>query len=677
MNSTAANTILKKLEAGDTSAFEELPSEERRLIEYIVKEIHSEGNSKALEQLWETDYRRRPVSIDRFLDDPYYLGEIGKSIFPKWRDELRKIFDPRNNISELIIRGCVGAGKTSIAVIAMLYKIHQLVCMKNPQNYFGLIDRSPIVFGLFNITKLLAKATAFQYLVEWTRLSRFFMEYQDKDADYLRKGFIEYPNNIKIALGASAIHALGQNIFGGLCDEADMGRVKSVTGEDIEQVADSYSQVRSRMDSRFLQKGGENPGLLILASQVRGRDAFLEKHSAKMQGDPNTYVISYALWEIQDWKFDLTKTFPIVIGDQKTNSYIPEEGVSIPPHLRVVDVPQSLKNRFEYDIDTAIRDIAGIPTHGSDLFLPRRDKLYECYNLAKDRLHPFSIDTVTLSIETDDDTSIVDSFMKERCMRQHDKAKGNWLPKWYAGVDRALHVDLSKNKDATGISMGCIGDVRDITRFDEDERPYRTRDYSIFIDFVLQIRAAKGSEIDFSKIRGFIYYLHHIGFPIRWVSFDGFQSTDSLQQLKKAGYDSKLITVDRKPDRYNYLKTTIQETRLDMYEYEPFTYEITRLQDLTLLKKKPPINHPPSGSKDTSDAVCGVTARLLEEKGLLAPSMEGKLLQDKIDGAFAREDKETQVLRDFSNPRWLGVDITKGNPSEHLEALFEEEEEEE
>jgi len=674
MDNKSVSDILSRLKQGDESALEELPQEERKVIQTILGEVSKRGASRTLEALWSLDYDRRPVSIDEFLDNDFYLGKVGRSIFPGWRNELRKTFDPQKHTSEWIMRGSIGSGKTSIAVISLLYKIHQLILLKNPQRYYGLIDKSPIVFGLFNIWKYLAKSTAYQYIREWTQLSRFFMEFQDKgDAEFLKTGYIKFPKSITIALGASAIHALGQNIFGGLLDEADLGRDKSVSDEEVSQVADSYGQVRARMDSRFLQKGGSNPGILLLVSQVRGKDSFLEKHVVKMQSDPNTRITSFSLWEIKSHLFGRER-FKVVVGDQRSKSYIIDESVTdkVREGLQIINVPEELRSRFEYDLDAAIRDLAGVPTYGSNLFLTRRDKLFECYDLATPRSHPFTTDTVLLSIESKDETSIVDSFRKELCMRQFDKSTGAWTPKWYPGVDRAIHVDLSKNKDATGIAMGCIGDIKEVIRYDQDERPYRTRDYSIFIDFVLQIKAVRGSEIDFSKIRNFIFYLHALGFPVKFVSYDGWQSIDSLQQSKKAGYDVKQISVDRKPDRYNYLKNTIYENRLDIYEYTIFTDEITKLQDHSLEPRiKPSIDHPMDGSKDTSDAVTGVASRLLEEKGLLHGVQPNTILDQKIESRFKDEAYDARIERQFTSTQWLTGDKHKDtNPNAYFDDIF-------
>lgn len=651
--------IVRRVQSGDKSCLDEFSAEERKLIEAVMRELRQEGRSKILESLWETDYEQRPASIDEFVQNEYYLGKIGVDLFPLWRQELHKIHDPKNEIGEVILRGSIGGGKTTVAVITLLYKIHQLICMKNPQKFYKLMEGSPIVFGLFNIFKYLALDTSYKYVVNWVKLSPFFRDAmkkafkQDSDTpDWLRKlnklygltnddlahSYVRFPKDITIALGSQAIHALGQNLFGGLLDEADLGKHKSMSDAEKGQIADLYGQARSRMDSRFMQIGGANPGMLILVSQVRDKDSFLEQHISKVRNDARTHIASYPLWEIKGHLFPPEEPrFKVCVGNQRVRSFILDEKRQPAEGCRVIEVPESLRPRFVYDLDGAIRDLAGIPTYGHDLFLPRRDKLFECYEKSTAREHPFTIDTVELSIEADDTTSIIDCFVKDLCMFQHDKVTGSWKPRFYAGSRRAVHIDLSLTKDNAGIAMGTIGDVRVVERFDKNGRPYRDQDYTIFIDFALSISAKRGSEIDFSKIRAFVFYLADIGFPIEWISLDGFQSADTIQQFKKAGFDAKLLSVDKTAIPYNYLRSAIMETRLDIYDHSTFTNEVTKLEDHSLDKRaKPPIDHPKNGSKDVCDSVCGVTTRLIEEVALLLPTPSDKSIDDR---AAAMQEK--------------------------------------
>jgi hypothetical protein len=487
----------------------------------------------------------------------------------------------------------------------------------------------------------------------------------------MANSYMRFPKGITLALGSSAIHALGQNLYGGLLDEADMSKNKAIRDDEKTKVEELYGQAKSRLDSRFLQRGGTNPGILVLVSQVKDTESFLSKHVAKVESDVRTAVSAFSIWEIKDHLFPADEPkFKVAVGNRKVRSFMIEEDSEgkptrkIPEDVRIIEVPESLRPRFEYNLDDAIRDQAGIPTFGVNLYLPRRDKLYECYTQSTTRFHPFSTDMVELSIEPEDTSGIIECFQKEYCMRQFDKAGGSWKPRWYSGVDRAIHVDLAATRDYAGMAMGCIGDVKQVQRFDGDGRPYYDVDYNIFIDFALRIAAAKGSEIDFSKIRAFIYYLHGIGFPIRWISYDGWQSRDSQQQMKKAGYEVKELSVDKKAISYNYLRSTIYEVRLDMYEYEPFTDEVTKLQDKTLDKAKPPIDHPPKGHKDVSDGVCGVVTRLNEEKELLRPATTEHSI-DERSKLYQKKEDPNEAIKD---QQWIAQGAVQGN---HLADLFE------
>lgn len=684
MNHSTVASIVNQILAGNYSAYQNLSSDEQKLLSSILAELKSTGKSIILSSLWEQDFDIKPVTIDRFLDDDYYLGKIGRDIFPKWRGELRRVCDPKNEVCEWVLRGSVGSGKTSVAVISLLHRIQFLCCMKNPQKFYGLMEGSPIVFGLFNIYKYLAQDTSYKYFMNWVKLSPFFQDVmrtayaQERsvpgwlqrlnrmygiDNEEMANSYMRFPKGITIALGSSAIHALGQNLYGGLLDEADMSKNRAIKSDEKTKVEELYGQAKSRLDSRFLQLGGINPGLLILVSQVQEADSFLSKHVAKVEKDIRTHVSGFSVWDIKDHLFPPTEPrFRVVVGTRSYRSFIVEEGKTIPEGAQVIDVPESLRPRFEYSVDDAIRDQAGIPTYGANLFLPRRDKLFECYRKAAYREHPFTAETVELSIEIGDQTTIADYFRKEVCMNQYDKATGRWQPKWYSGEERAIHIDLSKNGDCTGMAMGCVGDVRRIQRYDGDGRPYWDQDYEIFIDFVLRIRAVRGSEIDFSKIRQFVFYLQYLGFVIRYLSLDGWQSTDTLQTMKKAGFDTKELSVDKKATSYNYLRSAIYECRLDLYEYEPFTDEMTKLQDRTLEGKKPPIDHPIKGSKDTSDAVCGVVTRLAEISSELRASTKEGLIEDR---ASLYQNETGEFIDKFRDPNWL-VRNQPGNPLEDL-----------
>lgn len=651
------NSIIARLRAGDNTALNELTLDERKLISSVLSELNTKGHSKTLEGLYGVDYEQTPVNIDEFIDSDIYLGKIGMDVFDIWRDELRKVFACNTVTNEWVLRGSVGAGKSSVGVIALLYCIYRVLCLKNPQKALGQMEGSPIVVGFFNIYQYLAHSTAYRYFNNWMKLSPFFVDLLSKKTKEgeLRKEYLDLPKGITIALGSSAIHALSQNLLYGLLDEVDMYTQLAAGNPEKTKIEELFSQSKNRIVTRFTQQGGFNPGLLILISQVRDDQAFLSKHIEQTKNEPTTLISSFSIWQVKHRIYEGEETFKVAVGNKVTPSYVVKEGVTPPSNLQVIDVPVSLLPRFEYDADQAVRDLAGIPTYGYRLLLPRRDKLVECYDQSTPREHPFLSDTVVLSL--DDDTTIVDSFVPEKCVQR--VGVDRFKPLFYSEATRAIHIDLAVNRDAAGISMGCVGGERNVTVFDRDGKPFQVKNSAIFIDFMLRIKAKPGSEIDFSKLRSFVFYLIRLGFQIQYMSCDSFQSVDSQQTFKKTGMAVETLSVDRKVDPYYCLKSTIMETRLDAYEFDIFTSEVTLLQDKSDIKgARPPIDHPKGGSKDVADSVCGVVFRLSKEKQLFIAIPE-----HWESGIVAVLDKKQQEVITKTQ---LGASLTNVNPLEQL-----------
>ena len=88
------------------------------------------------------------------------------------------------------------------------------------------------------------------------------------------------------------------------------------------------------------------------------------------------------------------------------------------------------------------------------------------------------------------------------------------------------------------------------------------------------------------------------------MSADGFQSADTIQLLTTAGYNAKVISLDRTPAGYLAFKSAINEERLDLLDLDKskLEYEIIELERDGMSGK---IDHPVEGSKDISDSLCG------------------------------------------------------------------------
>ncbi len=176
--------------------------------------------------------------------------------------------------------------------------------------------------------------------------------------------------------------------------------------------------------------------------------------------------------------------------------------------------------------------------------------------------------------------------------------QGKFKP-WFRGKPKTyyyIHVDLAHRRDATGIAMA----------HDEGKE-------KIVVDFMHRIKAPVGGEIYFSEIRDMIFKLKELGFKISGVSFDGWQSIDSIQILESKGFDCKVFSVDKDTAAYDTLKETMYTGKLKFYRYEPFLNELQRLEFIEGGK----VDHPPHGSKDVSDAVAGAVFSAVQNAGKL------------------------------------------------------------
>ena len=90
---------------------------------------------------------------------------------------------------------------------------------------------------------------------------------------------------------------------------------------------------------------------------------------------------------------------------------------------------------------------------------------------------------------------------------------------------------------------------------------------------------------------------------LKWISFDGFQSADSIQTLRTKGFTTGIRSVDRTPAPYDITKTALYDGRVEIPEHPKLLKELTSLEVDSQTGK---VDHPVNGSKDVSDGLAGV-----------------------------------------------------------------------
>jgi hypothetical protein len=131
----------------------------------------------------------------------------------------------------------------------------------------------------------------------------------------------------------------------------------------------------------------------------------------------------------------------------------------------------------------------------------------------------------------------------------------------------------------------------------------------VVVELMQRIKAPPGGEVDLAAVRELILALRKRGFPIAQVSYDGWQSADSQQILRKQGMETETVSVGL--TAYETLKEVANDGRLRMYEFKPLLDECRKLE---LIRGKK-VDHPPGGSKDVADAVAGAVSEAVKSWG--------------------------------------------------------------
>lgn len=115
----------------------------------------SKDSDKLTQYLVDYSFKKTPVTIDQFLDDPYYLGNYYTGIFPFWRKKLRELF-PNNLVtasSYVVLTGAIGIGKSSISKIIIAYDIYKMSLLKNIPKFYQSMFKQGYHIKCYN-TKL-------------------------------------------------------------------------------------------------------------------------------------------------------------------------------------------------------------------------------------------------------------------------------------------------------------------------------------------------------------------------------------------------------------------------------------------------------------------------------------------------------------------------------------------
>jgi hypothetical protein len=536
----------------------------------------------------------------------------------KWLfDEVASVAPSRGHCYDLTVEGdpsYVADGfihhNTTTATIILLYCLYRLSCLRDPQTFYRMVPGSLIAFGLYNVLKYKVETTSFHMMDSMVRASPYFSKVFARDENH--KTTLRFPRSVRVVSGSQEVHALGENLFAVLIDEVDFMRA-GLTPQERGQAFELHVATRRRMESRFL-RSGRLPGVSVLVSSKQTTDSYVSQYIAQHRDDPHVYVVDRPLWEVKVGYYS-RKTFPVLVGDGRIASRVLADDEPIPAGARVVRPPIDFRESFLAATDQALMDIAGVAVTGIHRFLSDRQSVFDL--VADDLAPPFVREEVVVDVRT---AATIEDFLDHaRFVQPHES---RYRPKVRPGVPRYVAGDLALSGDCAGLAMAHVAGSKQVVRQNEDGARYIETAPIIEFDFALRLRPPSGSQIDLSKIRQFLMMLVAYGFPLRKITFDGYNSADTIQALRKQGLDAEVYSMDRVVNRqsegYVFLRQALFDRRVRCYRYVPLLDELVNLEEDPKTHK---VDHPRTmtsltgasvrGSKDVADAVGAVVRAIM------------------------------------------------------------------
>ena len=541
----------------------------------------------ALEQL----FSEEPVDLTTFVTDRKFMNNpplspiqyeavrhIEQVYFPETYElmatEFGDYWKPERMINFATLQWGKGSGKDHICRVSSLRIAYLLLCLRSPQEYFNIAPQDTIHMLNVASSRIQANNAFFTPLKEACRRGWF------EDHAEPRMDMILWDKNVESISGhADAESQEGMNLILGVADEIDAFRSKEEllsyrakqareptrSSEAILKMLRTSASTRFPVTYKVVRISYPRYlGSMIQQLTRRARTDYEEKgsHSRHYVDGPR------ATWEVR----------PGLSKDNFLEDYEEDEVMA--------------KSMYECK-----------PARAVDAYFRNAEAIQAC---VRDQESPVS---VSYSLE------------KER-------RDLTWAPVYHFAQDFApmqgaryvLHFDMAVKNDRAGAAMSHVvrWDETAYTSSDEEGGEEKWSEARPFVkcDFVFSYEAdlqeSPPREIQIRWARQLVFELIRRGFSIERVTFDSFESRDSMQIIESRGIETERVSVDRDETPWRTLRDLFYELRLSVpYSKILIDDELPALQKLSNGK----IDHPPLGSKDEADALAGSVVGAVEVGG--------------------------------------------------------------
>jgi hypothetical protein len=666
----------------DPMVFMALNATELKLYNKVVEQYRQGLVPTQKKHVWRLDYMREPVSLATFLDDPYYLGEIHKptaenpGMWPEWRKTLIRDFDLKSKVHNLVITGSLGIGKTSMMTTLLLYRLYIATCLRNPQHFFDIAQGSDIVYVILSVTKEAVKDTAFGYAMNYMAQSGYFREQCGYDPNLQYSGFRIPINNslpsgrssgLKIIAGSKSQHALGRNVVGVGLDE---GNFRLEHDPDL-TAYQLYDTVRTRIANRFQKLAGFLPALCVIASSASDESSFTEKVIKEIHeaNSPKTEIVyRHAIYKIKRHALKLIGWwFKVAHGLKNMEPFIlegfyNEDGTPLavgtvvqkssgepltctrheepPPGAMTELVPGDHWEAYRRNCRAQLQNLSGISTGGSHRLFPSMMDVEWCLaQSAREGVpDPMNTGVGMFPMSSEDKLNVWDYLNHKSFLTL---VASRVQPIRHPYNLRYAHLDLAKSTMA-GLAICHLVGHQLITGLVKDGEPFQEYRLIVEYDFILTITAGGAKPINLEKIQRFFFWLRDMcGYRFGKVSADMYQSQAPLQALEAKGFVVDELSIDRDKSAYTAWRMGFEERRVRLSRNHQMLREA---EELLEMDKK--FDHPPDGSKDTTDAAAGAFFNAInsDEKTTMASHNSAVMMTNQTIDAMTAEGPPIEIV---------------------------------
>jgi hypothetical protein len=535
------------------------------------------GLSDFVEVLEDDDFEEVPVDLETFLYGKDFLGlkvrlsDIQVNLVDAMtqiykRDTLIRLYGEdeghrrfKQTVFEIIAQLGKGSGKDFCSTIAGARVVYLLLCLKEPAEYYGKNPGNRIDILNIAINAEQAKNVFFDAFKELiTRAAWFRGRYRETALT------LEFDKNIKCYSGHSQRESWeGYNVFMAILDEIAGFAIENTTGHAQAKTAQEiYDMYHGSVTSRFPEFGK-----VVLLSFPRFKMDFIQQRYEEVIAEKSQTILTHTLKLDNDLPDGtLGNEFQIAWEHDQIIHYREPRVFAIRRATWEVNPTWSLeaaKGKFFKDPVDALSRFACMPPEAIDAFFKSREKVEAAFS-RPDIAHD-----------------------------ENGRFNERFQPK--VGADYYVHVDLAYKHDHCAVALAHVDGWESIRYGDTFSDPAPR----VIVDAVKFWTPRSDANVSFDEVRNYILSLRQRGFNIKLVTFDRWNSVDSMAMLEREGMETDRLSVAKK--HYDDLSLLVQEERIKGPSIQLLIDELLELR----IMKGEKVDHPRKGSKDLSDAVAG------------------------------------------------------------------------